>query len=248
MLWSHAGTVESPLADADAGGSGTTNRAILPGHRLFLVHGYCSGGNPFPEGDFSDTSVFADANQNRTHDEFAQTILAQGEPMKSYGIVAHSQGGAAALHLRTYYWSGLDWAQGERLIQTVGTPYQGTPLAGDAAALGSVFGGGCGGNADLAPAGAAAWLSLIPTAARADVWYWSTSFTDRPFTLDFCNFISGLFLTDPDDGVVERSRAQLPGANNQGHIEGWCHTTGMRDPAQTTDAARNAEMNQRARR
>jgi hypothetical protein len=152
------------------------------------------------------------------------------------------------LHLSTFYWSGLDWSQGERLIQSVGTPYQGTPLAGDAAVLGSIFGSGCGSNADLAPAGAAAWLSLIPTANRAQVWYWSTSFTDRPFQIDFCNFISGLLLTDPEDGVVERSRAQLPGANNMGHTEGWCHTAGMRDPAQTTDSNRNAQMNERARR
>ncbi len=224
-------------------------RSVQPGHRLFLVHGYCADGNPFPQGDFSGAlSVFADPAANRGHDAFAQTILVQGAPMKSYGVVAHSQGGMGALHLSTFYWSGLDWSQGERLIQSVGTPYQGTPLAGDAAVLGSIFGSGCGSNADLAPAGAAAWLSLIPTASRANVWYWSTSFTDRPFQIDFCNFISGLLLTDPEDGVVERSRAQLPGANNMGHTEGWCHTTGMRDPAQTTDAARNAQMNERARR
>lgn len=235
--------VESSLVD------GAAPRSVLPGHRLFLVHGYCSGGNPFPLSHFTGAvATFADPNQNRTHDAFAQTILAQGAPMKSYGVVAHSQGGMAALHLSTFYWSGLDWSQGERLIQSVGTPYQGTPLAGDAAVLGSIFGSGCGSNADLDPSGAAAWLSLIPTANRAQVWYWSTSFTDRPFQIDFCNFISGLLLTDPEDGVVERSRAQLPGANNMGHTEGWCHTTGMRDPAQTTDAARNAQMNERARR
>jgi hypothetical protein len=236
-------TVESSLLD------GASPRSVLPGHRLFLIHGYCSGGNPFPLADFPGAAaVFADPNQNRTHDAFAQTILAQGAPMKSYGVVAHSQGGMAALHLSTFYWSGLDWSQGERLIQSVGTPYQGTPLAGDAAVLGSIFGSGCGSNADLDPAGAAAWLSLIPSASRANVWYWSTSFTDRPFQIDFCNFVSGLLLSDPEDGVVERSRAQLPGANNMGHTQGWCHTAGMRDPAQTTDAARNAQMNERARR
>lgn len=235
--------VESSLVD------GASPRSVLPGHRLFLIHGYCSGGNPFPISDFPGAAaVFADPNQNRTHDAFAQTILAQGAAMKSYGVVAHSQGGMAALHLSTFYWSGLDWSQGERLIQSVGTPYQGTPLAGDAAVLGTIFGTGCGSNTDLDPAGAAAWLSLIPTASRANVWYWSTSFTDRPFQIDFCNFISGLLLSDPEDGVVERSRAQLPGANNMGHLEGWCHTAGMRDPAQTTDAARNAQMNERARR
>jgi hypothetical protein len=43
--------------------------------------------------------------------------------------------------------------------------------------------------------------------------------------------------------VVERAYAQLPGANNLGHKTGWCHSSGMRDPAQTTDAARNVNMN-----
>ena len=38
------------------------------------------------------------------------------------------QGGAASLHLYTYYWSGFDYATGNRLIQSVGTPYQGTAL------------------------------------------------------------------------------------------------------------------------
>jgi len=53
-------------------------------------------------------------------------------------------------------------------------------------------------------------------------------------------------LSDPDDGVIERSRGQLPSGNNQGHKTGWCHSSGMRDPAQTTDNARNAVMNNNA--
>jgi hypothetical protein len=238
-----AATVASSIPDQPA------PRTAGPGHRLFLVHGYCSDGNPFPPSHFTGAvAAFADPDQNRSHDQFAQTLLTQGAPMKSYGIVGHSQGGNAALHLSTFYWSGLDWAAGERPIQGVGVPFQGTPLAGDAAVLGAIFGTGCGSNADLDPAGAASWLSLIPASERAKVWYWTTAFEDRPFALDYCNFVSGLLLSDPEDGVVERSRAQLPGANNMGHTEGWCHTTGMRDPAQTTDAARNAEMNQRAAR
>lgn len=240
-----AAVVEGPtVGDGPSGG-----RSVGPGHRLLLVHGYCSGGNPFPTADFSgDLAVYADPDANRSHDAFAQTILAQGAPMKSYGIVGHSQGGNAALHLSTFYWSGLDWAQGERRIQGVGVPFQGTPLAGDAAVLGAIFGTGCGPNADLAPPGALAWLSLIPTSERAGVWFWTTSFEDRPFAFDFCNIISDLLLSDPEDGVVERSRGRLSGGNNMGHTEGWCHTTGMRDPAQTTDSARNAEMNQRSAR
>lgn len=224
-------------------------RAAPPGHRLFLVHGYCSGGNPFTASDFAgDVAVFNDANQNRTHDAFAQLILAQGSTMKSFGVAAHSQGGMAALHLDTFYWSGLDWARGERLIQSVGSPYQGTALAGNAAVLGQIFGSGCGSQPDMTYDGSAAWLSLIPSWARADVWYWTTSFTDRPFVYDYCNIITDLLLSDPNDGVIERSAGQLTGAHNMGHREGWCHTSGMRDPAQCTDASRNTEIDQKARR
>ena len=63
-----------------------------------------------------------------------------------------------------------------------------------------------------------------------------------------CNFITNLLLTDPEDGTVERFRSELPGANNMGHVVGWCHTTGMSYPANYTDATRNADMNVNAAR
>ena len=227
----------------------STNRAVLPGHRLMLVHGYCTDANPFPVGQFSgDLAVFEDFEQSRSHDAFALEMLAQGAPMKSFGVVGHSQGGMGALHLYTFYWSGMDWAKGGRLIQSVGAPYQGTALAGNAAVLGDLFGFGCGENDSMTYTGSAAWLSTIPSWARADVWYWTTSFEDRAFLFDYCNIVTDLLLSDPDDGVIERSAGQLPGANNMGHTEGWCHTTGMRDPAQCTDSARNAQMNTEASR
>lgn len=225
-------------------------RGALPGgHRLLLVHGYCSGGNPFTTSHFTgDTAVFHDPEVSRSHDAFAFEILAQTAPMKSFGVVAHSQGAMAALHLYTFYFSGLDWARGERLIQSVGAPYQGTALAGNAAVLGDIFGFGCGENPDMTYAGAANWLSLIPSASRSQVWYATTSYEDRPFAFDYCNIITDILLDDPDDGVIERSAGQLPGATNLGHTEGWCHTQGMRDPAQCTDASRNQQLNARARR
>lgn len=219
-----------------------------PGHRLMLSHGYCSGATPFTIPHFSgDLALFEDFNQSRSHDEFALLMLAQSAPMKSFGVVGHSQAGMAALHLYTYYWSGLNWARGNRLIQTVGAPYQGTALAGNAAVLGDIFGFGCGENDNMTYTGSANWLSLIPTWAREEVYYYTTSFEDG-FGFDFCNFITDLLLSDPDDGVIERSAGQLPGANNMGHLEGWCHTSDMRDPGQCTDPARNAIMNQEARR
>lgn len=218
------------------------------GRRLVLVHGYCSAG-VWPQAQFATSSTFLDANQNRSHDQFAQRIRTFGAQWNSFGTVAHSQGGAASLHLYTYYWSGLDNATGGRRMQSVGTPYQGTNLSGILATVGNWFGVACGSNANMTYSGASAWLAGIPTSARAQVNYYSTSFRSTNWwTNDYCNFASDLVLGDPEDGTVERAYAQLPGAVNRGHVTGQCHTAGMRDPAQYNDAARNATMSANASR
>jgi hypothetical protein len=227
--------LRTTLSDADI--ARATAARAFGAHNLMLVHGYCAAGSPWPPGDFSGfTEAFSDPDANRTHDQFAQLIFALGNGSKSYGIVAHSQGGMAALHLWNYYFSGLDWATGPRLIQSLGSPYQGTPLA----SLGSFS---CGVNNDMTPAGATAWLANIPTASRDDVYYWTTQHSGS-----WCSFFANLVLSTPNDGVIEVARGQLPGANNMGNTVGWCHTTGMSDPAQYTDSARNAEMNTNAAR
>lgn len=228
-----------PLEDATAKGTGK---------RLLLVHGYCSGG-VWPTSQFSSASTFLDKNQNRSHDAFARLIKTFGNTWNSYGIVAHSQGGAAALHLYTYYWSGLDNASGGRLIQSVGTPYKGTNLAGMLAKMGNWFGVGCGNNSNLNYSGASAWLAGIPNSNRAKVNYYTTSFkTTNWWTNDYCNVVTDLVLSDPEDGTTEKVNGQLPGAVNRGHTTGQCHTAKMRDPAQYLDASRNATMNTNAAR
>lgn len=218
------------------------------GGKLLLVHGYCSGGGAWNTNDFTDSVEFVDYNANRSHDEFAQLILQAGASYPSYGIVGHSQGGAAALHLYSRYWSGLDNASGGRLIQSVGTPYQGTSLAGNLAALGKIFGVGCGKNTDLTYSGAANWLATIPSWARAQVDYYTTSFATKWWRYDYCHLGSDLLLSDPEDGTTEKWAGQLSGAVNKGHKKGWCHTTGMRDPAQYRDGGRNSTMNSNAAR
>ena len=225
----------------------TVNKAA--GGKLMLVHGYCSGDAWGPvQSQFSNSVKFTDFNQNRSHDAFARLIDTYGDNFPSFGVVAHSQGGAASLHLYTYYWSGLDNAGSGRLIQSVGTPYQGTPLAGNLAALGNIFGVGCGYNSDLTTSGASAWLSGIPTWARSKVNYYTTSFTDKWWRYDYCNVASDLILSDPEDGTTEKSRGQLSGAVNRGHRTGQCHTEGMRDMAQTRDSSRNSSMSAYAAR
>lgn len=224
-------------------GGPVANVGELPGvaytRALMLVHGYCSSGSIWPAVDFAQPKLeFLDPNANRSHDQFAQLLdqRAQQAALASFGVVGHSQGGPAALHLFTYYTSGLDRAEGPRRIQSVASPYQGTPLA----SLGSFA---CGTNSNMTPAGAATWLSGIPTWARSQVYYWSTSNSGSA-----CNFFTGLLLTDPEDGTVEQFRCQLPGANNMGHVVGWCHTTGMSNPANYTDHARNQALNAAAAR
>ena len=219
------------------------------GTRLLLVHGYCSGG-VWPASQFSNASSFADHNQNRTHDQFARLIQSFGATWNSFGVVAHSQGGAASLHLYHYYWSGLDNVAGSgRLIQSVGTPYQGTNLSGILASMGSWFGVGCGMNSNLTYSGSSSWLSGISTASRAKVNYYTTAFrTTNWYTNDYCNFATDVVLSDPEDGTTEQAYGQLPGAVNRGHTVGQCHTAGMRDPAQYSDSGRNATMNANAAR
>jgi hypothetical protein len=93
--------------------------------------------------------------------------------------------------LLAYYWSGVDVAngisllftiylfilffyKGGRLVQSVGSPYQGTSIAGFLADLGRIFGVGCGSNYDLSRSGAANWLAKVPMDARKDVYYYTT--------------------------------------------------------------------------
>jgi len=215
--------------------------------KLLLVHGYCSG-NVWSASNFTNAAVFQDYNQNRSHEAFAQQVINFGAPYTSYGIVAHSQGGAAALHMYSRYWTGLDYATGGRIIQSVGTPYRGTSLAGSLAVIGDIFGIGCGTNTDLTYSGAANWLATIPSWARAEVDYYTTSFTDKWWRYDYCHLGSDLLLDDPEDGTTEKWAGQLSGGVNKGHKTGWCHTTGMRDAAQYYDSSRNSSMNSRAAR
>lgn len=220
------------------------------GTKLLLVHGYCSSDvwGPYKY-QFYNSAKFTDFNQNISHNTFAQRIRNFGSTWNSFGIVAHSQGGAASLHLYTYYWSGLDYStSGKRMIQSVGTPYRGTPIAGNLAALGNVFGVGCGYNSNLTTSGASSWLAGIPTWARSKVNYFTTSNTDRWWQYNYCSLGTDLFLSDPEDGVIERYRGQLSGATNRGHKTGWCHTLDMNYSGQTSDSSRNYSMSYNANR
>ena len=61
-----------------------------------------------------------------------------------------------------------------RLVQSVGTPYGGTPVAGSLASIGSIFGVGCGSNTDLTVSGANAWRRNIRSSTQRNVFYYTT--------------------------------------------------------------------------
>ena len=125
-------------------------RKLSSTNKKILVHGYCpkTTGNPFPIGSFNNAIAFSDPDpvKNWSIDQFARKIkeFANRNSIEGCGIIAHSQGGMAALHLYKSYWSCLDRSSKgrDRLIQSVGTPYQGTNLAGSLAVIAKVFGRG----------------------------------------------------------------------------------------------------------
>ena len=64
---------------------------------------------------------------------------------------------------------------GGRKIQTVGTPWQGTPLMGMFTQIAHIFGVGCGYNEGLTPPGASRWSSKIPLDKQKEVYYYTTA-------------------------------------------------------------------------
>lgn len=231
-------------------------RRLSVNRKKILVHGYCASSSPFTFNHFSDAIEFSDPDtsnpqpSNWSHDLFARKIwkFTEDNNIDSCGIIAHSQGGLASLHLWAYYYSCLDNAAGgERLIQSIGSPYQGSPLAGFLAFVGQIFGASCGWNEGLTIPGASYWLSTIPYARRSDVYYRTTSVKDYWWSWDACSYVTDFFLWDPEDGATERHRGQLPGGQNAGHTEGLCHTLHMNNPGQTANWGINNDMNSRAK-
>jgi hypothetical protein len=217
--------------------------------KLLLVHGYCSDTNPWEESTFNWTNPIAFLNPSAsiTNDLFARKMLEFTSDFLSFSIIAHSQGGLAAAHLHNYYFSGLEFAEGGRLIQSVGSPYKGSTLAGVLALIGEVFGIGCGPNVDLARDGAELWLKGISNHTRQDVFYFTTTYKNSFFG-GYCVLGENLLILTPNDGTAELPLTVLEGANYMGNTEGWCHTDDMSYPPQTHDHVRNAVMNSKAAR
>lgn len=214
---------------------------------LLLVHGYCARETPFDTSSFSDYTLFLDLDANRANDAFAVRIRDAASHFSSYGIVAHSQGGLASLHLRSFYWSPLDNSNGGRRIQTLASPYQGQPLAGLLAKIGGALGFLCGSNDDLTYDGARLWLASVPISARKEVFYWAAKY-GQDGLIHYCNLAANAVLGWPNDGLVEVDHTGLDGATSMGVASGECHSKGMHYPGICKNNARNALINANAAR
>jgi hypothetical protein len=218
---------------------------------LLCLSGYCADVNPWTRDatKFSNSFMPVDKGNYANH-QYSQKMLAQVEAQKmtSFGLIGHSQGGMVSLHILNFFQSGADNAQGPRLVQTVGTPFQGSTAAGSAASLGNIFGVGCGSNTDLSLDGARNWLTGISTVTRSKVHFWTTTYEQGRFFGDWCNFAMNSILQWPNDGLVELQYANLVGGKSMGNKQKWCHSTDMTYPPQYDDAQRNAEINSYAAR
>lgn len=234
---------------------------------ILLVHGWCSN-TTWPlwqfglPGRIGGTEIFSDFGVSRSHDAFALEIRNQGHEhfSEAFTVVGHSQGGAAALHLRAFYTSRLDNSTAPRRIQSMGTPYGGSTLMDFYLGSGplsevitDIFGFCSPPQPDLGTVGSAFWSSSIPAFARDDVYYYRTGF-QRPQNvwqrLQFwrwrCNAASFL-IPGWDDGVVSVSQGLLAGAHSMGVTEGECHTPEMNHNPQTRNIGRNDVIDREGR-
>ncbi|MEM6795329.1 MAG: hypothetical protein AAF725_15230, partial [Acidobacteriota bacterium] len=220
---------------------------------ILLVHGWCSG-RAWRTGDFADGPrvTFEDFNNSRSHDNFAQRLRTQGDACfnNSFSVVAHSQGGAAATHLRAFYNSGLDRSRAPRRIQSMGTPFRGSTLMDLYIAtgplgwlIGTIF-GGCSPQFSLSTVGSAVWRVTVPNWAKDDVFYYRTRhrrpgnfFQRLQFWRWKCS-IGSYVIPGSDDGVTSVSQGVLSNGNNMGVRDGECHTDDMRYTDQRIDRGR----------
>jgi len=219
---------------------------------VLLVHGYCSGGNPWSccMGDWTNADYVDFGKESISNDAFARKIAneASKKGISSYSVVGFSQGGMAVAHLYNYYWAGVDVPKNPRVVQTLVTPFRGTSIAGSSASLGKVFGVGCGVNNDLTRDGSSLWGSGIPTATRNQIYSYAVQYGDNGLNTRYCNNVVNMFLEKPNDGTCEVDFAFLSASNVLGVKVGWCHTSGMKYPAAATDSSRNKQMNSLAAR
>lgn len=214
---------------------------------LIMVHGYCCPKNPWLNNaeQFPGALFFFDESQSRTHDAFAQLVIqfAADNNLPAFALIGFSQGGPVSLHILNFYHTGLDSQRsvpGKRAIQSLCSPFLGSTLSGNAAAIGKIF-GSCGSNYDMSLDGAALWKVGITQDSWAQTNFYYTQYGAVALKKN-CNALTNLLTSLVNDGVVEINYAIPPGGNNRGLTVGQCHTDSMTYPAAFRDTARNADL------
>ena len=215
---------EGPLAEAWVNGVAKTSAQASEGEvdstpQLLLVGGFCATEAPFPLSHFHGAiSAVWESGMDAGNDKFARHILAfaKEKSLERYAGIGHSQAGNALLHVKTFYWSGMDRVTGGAAMQSVASPFHGASIMNFRQYLPSfIF---CDFIQDVTPEGAAAWLRDIPA--------WSRAYANIYFTTSHgffsCNPASSLIMDGScNDGVVECDRTVLSGANfTQGPVSG----------------------------
>ena len=96
--------------------------------QILLLHGYCAEYNGFLLDYFDDELVFGEYGQNFLHDEYARKVLdfVKEKGATRYSAVGHSQGGPVAVHLYSYYPTGMDAVVSVFIISCNGIVFLGT--------------------------------------------------------------------------------------------------------------------------
>ena len=260
------------------------------GHAKFFVHGFCAtdawgiqlGDDEVPRSHFTgEKRYFDDRKKTRGLREFTALLKERAEAkeyagLRSYSVIAHSMGGMAALELFAFHWSGLDCVRDEDerwRIQSVGSPYHGSPLADLGVALRSMLLPACAaggvvagydcddpkqcphfGNIDLTPAVASQWIAQIPPRAQKEVRYFRTEGAEgggASCLWDVCQFATEAVLAGRNDGVVEVHRGRLAHGKAL-PVSGFelCHLHGglMNYPGQYRNEASNKKFDEGAAR
>lgn len=232
------------------------------GPSLVLVHGFCADRNPFEvqAEDWTDATFYSAAREGNPlgveNDDFASNVLCyidslnNGAGLGSFGMVGQSQGGMAVLHILNYYWSGLDYAENGRQIQSVATPYLGNSALSSLGGIAGIIAADCNPPNSLERKGAQTWLSGITQENIDKTNVYRTKYDKGGlFGGGYCNALMNVLLNTPNDGTCEVSYST---PNDSGNIQdvtvGQCHTDGMEWPASFWDKTRNAEMNSKAAR
>lgn len=231
---------------------------------IVLVHGWCGNTNTWEGWRFNDGPRFEYnspiTSMGRNDFAIELALQANAEYRDWFSVVAHSQGGQAAIHMQSYYFTGLDNSPAPRPIQTVGTPYQGSLLmdlyvGSGAGMINDIFNiDDCQAQWSLTTASSIPWAIMLPFNSQQRTFYYRTTH-DMPSnwweSLQFwrwkCNAASWI-IPGADDGVVSVVEGWLGLGNDMGIMTRECHTgVGMNFMNQTRDNNRNDIMDEMGR-